>query len=145
MRIALLLTGIVAALVVLLSAFGLDEGEVVTLTTVSPSGARFETSVWLVEDGGSLWLRSGRPDAQWLARLRARPEITIARDEERLAYRAIPLDDDAARSRVNAAMAEKYGVADRILARFVPLGRSVPIRLDPSTETSPPAAPSAHP
>lgn len=145
MRIALLATGVLAALVVLLSAFALDEGEVVTLTTTNAAGARFETSVWVVEDGGSLWLRSGRPDAQWLARLRARPEISIARHEERAAYRAVPLDDDGARSRVNAAMAEKYGAADRILARFVPLERSVPIRLDPSAETPAAAAPTAHP
>jgi hypothetical protein len=143
MRTALLATGIFAALVVLGSAFVLDEGEVVTLTTTNETGVRYETSVWVVERDGALWLRSGRPDAQWLARLRARPEVTVMRQRERAAYHAVPLDDTAARRAVNEAMATKYGAVDRILARFVPLDRAVPIRLDPSS--GPPAASSAHP
>jgi len=145
MRLALLAAGLLAALVVLVSAFGLDEGEVVTLQTSNAAGASYDTSVWVIEDAGSLYLRAGRGDATWLARLRERPEIRIERHGERLAFLAVPLDDPAARERVNAAMAAKYGAADRILGRFVDLSRSVPIRLDPSaTTTAAPTTPS-HP
>jgi len=144
MRVALLATALFAALVVLTSAFVLDEGEVVTLQTSNASGASFETSVWVVEDAGSLWLRAGRGNATWLARLRVRPEVTIERHGERRAFHAVPVEDDGARERVNAGMAAKYGAADRILARFVDHSRSVPIRLDPSA-SAPAGATSAHP
>lgn len=145
MRIALLTTGLLAGLVVLLSAFVLDEGEVVTLTTASPSGVRYETSLWVVEDAGSLWLRSGLPDAHWLERLRLQPEITVARHGKPVAYQAVPVDDAAVRARVNEAMAVKYGAAAHFVAQLVALERSVPIRLDPSSAAPATAAPSAHP
>jgi hypothetical protein len=141
MRLALIATGLFAALVVLGSAFAVDEGEVVTVLTSNPRGAEYETTLWVVEQGGALWLRSARPDSQWLARLRAKPDIVVLRGEERRAYHAVALDDADARARVNAAMTAKYGAAARVLARFVDLDRSIPIRLDPSAQAPAPATP----
>jgi hypothetical protein len=114
------------------------EGEVATLSTVAADGAEFETQVWVVEgDGlpgggeGVVFLRAGSPDASWLARLRARPDVALERGETRLAYRALPEEDAALRERVNRAMAAKYGVSDRLINVVFDRGRSVPIRLVP--------------
>jgi hypothetical protein len=131
MRILLVLAGLVVGLIVFIAAFGVDEGEVVNLTTVDASGARFETQLWIIEEDGQLWLRAGRPAAQWLARLRAHPEVEIQRGEDIAEFRAVPVDGPTARAAVNRAMAAKYGRADRMIARVFDRDSAVPIRLDP--------------
>jgi hypothetical protein len=119
------------------------EGEVATLATVAADGAEYETQVWVVEgDGlpdaaaGVVYLRAGSPGASWLERVRARPEVALARGEERRAYLAVPQDDPALREHVNRAMAEKYGISDRLITYVFDRGSSVPIRLvpDPSRQ-----------
>jgi hypothetical protein len=116
----------------------LPEGEVATLSTVAADGAEFETQVWVVEgdglpeaDAGVVFLRAGSPDSAWLARLRARPQVELARGEKLRAYVAVPEEDAALRERVNLAMAEKYGIADRLIALVFDQRRSTPIRLVP--------------
>lgn len=131
MKIPLLLAGLTVALVVFVTAFGIDEGEVVNLSTVDASGAQFETQLWIIEHDGHLYLRAGRPAARWLARLRAHPEVEIERDGATSAYRAVPVDDPATRVAVNRAMAEKYGQADHLVARIFDRNHAVPIRLEP--------------
>lgn len=131
MKILLVLAGLTVATVVFVTAFGIDEGEVVNLSTVDARGAQFETQLWIIEQDGHLYLRAGRPAARWLARLRAHPEVKIERGGTSSAYRAVPVDDPATRELVNRGMAEKYGQADRLIARLFDHSRSVPIRLEP--------------
>ncbi|MEE9280775.1 MAG: nitroreductase/quinone reductase family protein [Myxococcota bacterium] len=105
--------------------------DVVVLVTRGPDGAAHKTSLWIVEDEGRLWLRSGNPTSAWLARLRSNPDVELARAGERTAYRAVPVETTQARDRVNALMAEKYGTSGGLAAWFGDRSRSVPIRLDP--------------
>jgi hypothetical protein len=131
MKVLLVLAGMTVALIVFVTAFGIDEGEVVNLLTVDASGAQFETQLWIIEHDGALYLRAGRPAARWLARLRAHPEVQVERGGTTRAYRAVPLDDPATRAAVNQGMAEKYGQADRWIARIFDRDHTVPIRLEP--------------
>ena len=132
MRLLLLTAGLLAAAIVTLSAFALDEGEVVTLASIDGANARFETSVWIVEIDGVSWLRATRPQALWLARLRRHPEVAITRgDLPHQPFRATPVDTSDERRRVNEEMAHKYGAADGILRRFVDVNQAVPVRLEP--------------
>jgi hypothetical protein len=123
------------------------EGEVATLATFSADGVEYETQVWVVEgDGlpggtpGVVYLRAGSPEASWLARLRERPQVALERGEERRAYLALPEDDPALREGVNRAMAEKYGVSDRLIAYVFDRGEAVPIRLVPDPTRPAPGA-----
>ena len=137
MRAAVLTIGcLIGGLVV--GVLLVPEGEVATLATVAADGVEYETQVWVVQgDGlpdasaGVVFLRAGSPEASWLERLRARPQVALERGEERRAYLAVPEDDAALRERVNRAMASKYGVSDRLIALVFDRGRSVPIRLVP--------------
>jgi hypothetical protein len=131
MKILLVLAGLTVALVVFVTAFGIDEGEVVNLWTVDASGAQFETQLWIIEQNGTLYLRAGRPAARWLARLREHPEVRIERSGTTELYRAVPLDDPATRAAVNQGMAQKYGQADRWMSRIFDRAQTVPIRLEP--------------
>lgn len=134
MRLLLLAVGIAVAGVVLASML-VDEGEVVTLVTKNVDGAELDTQLWIVQLDGQLYLRSGSPHARWLARLRANPQVTLKRGEEKLAFTAIPKDDPAIRKAVNGLMAEKYGYADRPLRYLFDRNRSVPILLEPRPGT----------
>ena len=130
-RLVLLLAAFVVGAVVLGSIFGVDEGEVVTLTTVASNGARYDTQLWLVERPDGLWLRAGSPHSRWLARLRVEPRVELRRGESVLYFRALPSDDASVRDDVNHRMAEKYGRADRWLGWIFDRTRSVPIHLEP--------------
>jgi len=131
MKVLLVLAGLTVALVVFVTAFGIDEGEVVNLSTVDSSGAQFETQLWIIEQGGQLYLRAGRPAARWLARLRAHPEVRVERAGTTKTYRAVPVEDPATREAVNRGMAEKYGQADSLIGRIFDRNQTVPIRLEP--------------
>jgi hypothetical protein len=107
----------------------LGRGEVVTLRSWDSVGVEHETSLWLVEDGGTLWLRAGTPRAGWLERVRTRPEVVMTRNGVESKYAASVVDQ--ARDRVNALMAAKYGLADTLVGVVHDTDESLPVRLEP--------------
>jgi hypothetical protein len=133
MRALLLAVGIAVGAIVIAS-YTLDEGEVVTLITRNGNGADYDTQLWIVDWDGELYVRAGSPRAQWLERLRAKPEVTLRRGDQTLALSARPKDDPETRAGVNARMAEKYGFADRLWGHLGDRRRSVPILLEPRQE-----------
>lgn len=131
------LFGLVALLVLLAGgAVALSEcsGDVVVLHTRNAEG-RDHATLWVVEREEHLWLRAGaRPTASptsWFARLRAHPEVELERDGVRRAYRAVLLPEEEAR--LDRLMAERYGLANRIILAFRKGARSTPVRLDSVT------------
>jgi len=103
-------------------------GEVVIIETQDSNGRSFETSVWVVDFDRGAWLRGGNADSDWVGRLRAQPEVFMTRAGQRAAYRAQVIDGLS--DRVNAAMREKYGPADRLVSTIHDSTRVVAIRLD---------------
>lgn len=105
--------------------------EVVVVHTHDAAGDH-ATRVWVVDDAGHAWLRTGADNATWLARLRARPEIELERGSAMQPFTAVVLEDDASVARVNALSLEKYGWSESLLRAITPSGsRQVAIRLDP--------------
>ena len=133
MRLVRILAGIAVALLLLVGGYFVmaESGEVVVLETRDAEGAH-QTRLWVVDDGGFAWLRTGDPMSPWLARLRTNPEVAVTRNGERREYRAVPVEDAATRDRINALTLEKYGAAEKIL-RSVMMDTSgvTPIRLEP--------------
>jgi hypothetical protein len=116
-----------------LGALWIDEGEVVTLSTVDAESHVHHTQLWTVELDGSRYLRASTADVGWLARLRAHPAVELDFGGLRAEFSATPLEDTGLRTRVNQAMANKYGFADRVWGALGDRGASVPIRLDASS------------
>jgi hypothetical protein len=108
-----------------------DEGEVVTLTTVDVDGRRSVTGLWVVEIDGRTYLRAGSPKAKWLERLRAHPNVVLTRGGVAQEVRATPIEDAALRNAVSWAMREKYGLIDAVLVRIIDHSRAVPILVEP--------------
>ena len=68
-RPVMIAVGLVAAIPVITSRL-VDEGEIVTLTTVDDRGREYMTEVWIVDLPTGSYLRAGSSDARWLERLR---------------------------------------------------------------------------
>jgi hypothetical protein len=115
------------------SVFGASElgGEVVTLDTVDASGAHRATHLWVVDDAGFAWLRSGAPGSEWLARIDANPDVEVERGGVLQRVRAVPVRQANVRDRIHALMREKYGWADRLISGVRDPARSVAVRLEP--------------
>ena len=108
------LLGFAALLVVVifgLSMLASESGEVVVLRTFTGEDPH-ETRVWIVDDRGVSWLRSGSPGAGWYQRLRENPAIEVERDGEVHAYQAFPVEGGPSVDHVNMLMFQKYGWAD---------------------------------
>lgn len=114
-----------------LVAFLLDEGEIVTLVSLDANGMEHDTQLWFVRIDGVQYLRASSPSVEWLDRVMANPQITVERNDVRALFDASPTDDPSVRARVNRSMAKKYGLADRVWALISDRSAAVPIRLEP--------------
>ena len=125
-RVVMICTGLLVAVLVAGSEL-LDEGEVVGLTTGSDGQ---ETDLWIVDLEDASYLRAGSPHVLWLARLRMRPTVMLARAGSVRPFRAVPDDATATVEKINRAMAEKYGLADMLWGHVSDRSHSVAIRLE---------------
>ncbi|HEX7035646.1 MAG TPA: hypothetical protein VF210_07720 [Pseudomonadales bacterium] len=125
-----LLIGVMALAVLYfgLQVFASEGGEVVVLYTGDDEQA---TRLWVVDDAGAIWLRSGAGgDSGWFRRLEDDPHVALERSGTRRRYLATPVPEMT--GRINALMREKYGWRDRVISLTV-AGRedAVAIRLVP--------------
>lgn len=128
-RIVLGLVGLVVV-VFGLQVVASETGEVVVLHARDADGSVVETRLWVVDHGGSQYLRSGGDGSGWFSRLSANPAIELERAGKSGAYLAVP--EPELSGVVNDLMQQKYGWRDSLIAVLVG-GRegSVPVRLDP--------------
>lgn len=126
----------IAATVVVAALGGLylamaERVEVVVVHTRDAAGEH-ATRVWVVDDTGFAWLRTGSDNATWLPRLRANPRVELERGGATRPYTAVVLEDDATVARVNQRSLEKYGWSEELLRAITAAdARQVAIRLDP--------------
>jgi len=136
-RAAIYAIGMLVGLLVI-GALLIDEGEVVTVTTRDAESQAFETQLWIVQlEGtesteGTSYLRANSPRSEWLARARLEPAVELRRGEAVGHWRIVPESDPELRRRVNQAMAEKYGLSDRLLVLLFDSAEMVPLRLEPA-------------
>jgi hypothetical protein len=104
-------------------------GEVVTLYTRDAQGREYQTSLWVAEQDGRLWLRAGRPGSGWLKRLVETPEVRLERAGVLGDYRAVVVMPQ--RDRINTLMTDRYGWADQVIGLLRDPEAVIPIRLDP--------------
>jgi hypothetical protein len=125
--VVVLAAGFVAS--VLLASEGGEE--IVVLRTIDAGGSPVETRLWVVDDGGSAWLRSGARGSGWLRRIEANPRVELERSGRTARMRAVLIRDPVARNRIHALMREKYGFADVWIALTRDAAGSVAVRLEP--------------
>ena len=104
------------------------ESEVARVETRDGRGVALQTSVWILDEAGDVWIRASFPDAAWLARLRENPEVTLIRDGRRSQHHARIVR--GVTRRIDAGMRAKYGRADEAFELLRDPRRAVVIRLD---------------
>jgi len=135
MRIAMIGVAALCALIVI-AAVAVPEGEIATLNVIDEEGHPHPIQLWRVEIDGTSYLRATDPGADWLLELRRQPAVTLgaglhAGEIPVPVFAEVVDTDPDLRRRVTAAMARKYGVADRIWAAIRGRDVSVPVRLVP--------------
>jgi hypothetical protein len=135
-RVVQVVVGLVALAAVLVAGlYGVSElgGEVVVLHTRDAAGADLATHLWVVDDAGSAWLRSGLPTSGWFVRLEADPEVVVERAGQTAHFRAVAVRTPEVRDRINGLIRGKYGWADRVISATRDGSRSIAVRLEPSS------------
>lgn len=130
-KLLLLLLALVAAFVLAIALASELGGEVVTLYTEDSAGAERSTSLWIVDREGFQYLRAGDGSSAWLERLRAKPAVRLERAARTERYQAVlapELTPD-----IDAQMAEKYGLADRLVSLMRDPAKSMAVRLVPAS------------
>jgi hypothetical protein len=130
LRFLLIAVAILLGLAAVLYALS-ESGEVVVLHSRSADGAPRSTHLWIVDEGGASWLRSGGRERGWFRNVAALPEVELERNGETKPYRAIVVDTPADGARVAAAMREKYGWIDALILTLEGQPESVAVRLEP--------------
>ena len=140
MRPKVLLIVLILPIVIFGGFFGLVilasemAGEVVTVHTIAPDGTPKATRLWVVDDGGTLWLRAGVPSEAWLAHVDRTPVIGFERGGSTTRMRAVPVrDDPAVRERIHALMRARYGNVDVLISMLREGEKSVMVRLEPAS------------
>ena len=132
MKRLVLVFGVVllAALLIVLAHLAFIEvgREVVTLRTRRTDGSWQSTRLWVVDHDGAVWLHSA--GAAWAARFEGDPEVELERAGRVRRYRARIVR--GAHADIDAALREKYGLADRWVRLISPCDEAtLPVRLDP--------------
>jgi hypothetical protein len=89
-----------------------ERTEVAVLTTYDADGASYDTKMWVVDYEGRPYVRIGRPGRGWGERLKANPNVVLARDGSPEPRIAAIVTDSAQRGAIDRAFAEKYGWVD---------------------------------
>lgn len=87
------------------------------------------TTLWVVEDGRTLWIRAESRQRVWLGFLRDNTRVELVRNGHTLSYQARLYDSAKMRNYVNPMFRKKYGLADELRA-LVTRRDNVPIRLE---------------
>ena len=124
-----------AVLILLVVVVGLqmvasESGEVVVMRTFIGDETQ-EVRLWIVDDQGVSWLRSGQPEAGWYQRVLENPDIQVERGSDLYEYRAFPMEGGPKAAHINALMLYKYGWAEQVIGMMIDRSNSVAIRLDP--------------
>jgi hypothetical protein len=112
----------------------IDAAEEVRIETVAPGGAAHETIIWIMVDGGEVFVRSVNGEkGRWYQEAKANPAVAIHVDGRRLPATAIPADDPDSIDRVSAALNTKYsGFGGDLESMLQPHNFATTLRLEPA-------------
>ena len=114
----------------------LRDAREVDIETTRKSGAKARTTIWIVVDGGDVFVRSEYGDDGWWYRhLQARPDGAVhirGRDAAPIAVHAIQADDTNSIERCSEAIRSKYGSGRSVDMMIRPEVLHATLRLEPA-------------
>ncbi len=119
---------ILSAGVMVLQIVASERVEVVEVKTVDDLGEVATTRLWVVDYEGKQYLRAGA-DSGWYLRMKANPNITMARNGKEAQYHAVERKN--LMNVINTRMNEKYTWGDDIIGVMVGRSEAIPMELQP--------------
>lgn len=109
-----------------------EQTEVAVLRSFDPEQRAHDTKLWIVDWNGRPYVRVGRSGRGWGERVRAHPDVELARGAARTPVRASFVDDAPTLRAVDEAFRLKYGWVDWWFGIAVRRNAET-VRLDPRT------------
>jgi hypothetical protein len=107
--------------------------EEVDIETWSKAGRSRRTTIWIVVVGGVPYVRSVRGTrGRWYRNLRAEPHGAIHAADRRIAFTAVPADDEASIAACSAGFQEKYARDPAVKSMLRQDTLSTTLRLEPA-------------
>lgn len=104
--------------------------EVVEMHTLDHQGEPMSTRLWIVDDDGQQYLRSGNGTSLWFERIQANPNFEVTRNGITEVYTAQLRRDK--RDHINALMHEKYTWGDTLISLITGArDAAIPVELHP--------------
>ena len=114
------------------SDFDLLAAALEPLIETSAGGRTYQTIIWVVEDDGTLFVRSFLgDDGKWYQRAVANPNISLIVDDRHFAFRAVPATDSSSVARASEGFRRKYRPGRSLDAMLVDDMLHTTLRLDP--------------
>jgi hypothetical protein len=111
----------------------LAAAEEIEIETQAPDGPVHRTIIWIMTEGGDVFLRSVRGDrGRWFREASANPAVAVHVAGRRLAATAIPATDPDSIDRINAALTAKYEGVEGYDEMLEPAVRAANYRLEPA-------------
>ena len=110
----------------------LDRSDDVDIETRSPKGTLHSVPIWIVVDGGDVFVRAFRgPTSRWYRELVARPGALVA-NGKRIPVRAVVATDAASVKRTSDGYRKKYRKGSSLDSMLVPMVLPTTLRLEPA-------------
>ena len=111
----------------------LERAEEVEIETQAPDKAARRTVIWVVVDGGEVFIRTYKgPDSRWYRDAMANPAVAIHVDGRRLPATAIPATDPDSIERTSSGFLRKYANDRSAQAMVAPDVLETTLRLEPA-------------
>ena len=110
----------------------LDRSDDVDIETRSPKGTLHSVPIWIVVDGGDVFVRAFRgPTSRWYRELVARPGALVV-NGKRIPVRAVVATDGASVKRTSDGYRKKYRKGSSLDSMLVPMVLPTTLRLEPA-------------
>lgn len=102
--------------------------EVVEMQTFDEQGEPMITRLWIVDDEGQQYLRSGNGTSLWFERIQENVNFEVTRNDETQVYTAVFRPDK--RDHINALMHQKYTWGDSLISMITGAAdEAIPVEL----------------
>tara|TARA_R110002167_G_scaffold13893_4_gene57043 strand:+ start:23316 stop:23723 length:408 start_codon:yes stop_codon:yes gene_type:complete len=105
--------------------------EVVEMHTLDDQGEPMVTRLWVVDDEGQQYLRSGNGTSLWFERIQENGNFEVTRNGKTAVYTGVLRRDK--RDHINALMHQKYTWGDSLISAVTGASdKAIPVELHPS-------------
>ena len=111
----------------------IEAAEEVRIETQAADGTAHRTIIWVVVEGGHVYIRSvNGATARWYREARQRPDVALHVGRRRLSFSAVPATDPASIAACSAGLTRKYRRDYSLASMLKPDILETTLRLEPA-------------